>query len=59
MRGLNETTSYCFRKTPNNLLTYVALILRPTYPLYMNATHAPKLLEENNNRKCVILKPAN
>lgn len=60
MRGLNETASnYCFCKSPNNLPTCVALILRLTsFSLYVNATRAPKLLEESNNQKRVIFQPA-
>lgn len=30
-----------------------------TFPLYMNVTHAPELLEEDNNPKRVLFKPAN
>lgn len=30
-----------------------------TFSLYMNVTHAPELLEEDNNPKCVLFKPAN
>lgn len=60
-RGLYETAfNYCFCKSPNNLLTYLYCMDSETHivSLYMNATHAPKLLEESNNQKCVIFKPA-